>query len=135
MTPSFFISNSYLYNCRLFFSSNFKNFKCDFPQLKRPKVAQANDNIWCPKATKSNNVTMSVFYTFPFSSNFLLSILQNTIINKFFDLDFTSTLKIGQSQLPILLVKHGHVWISNLSMFLLPCHISFCIYSNFCPPY
>jgi hypothetical protein len=52
-----------------------------------------------------------------------------------FHLDFTSTLKIGQSQLPILLVGQGHVKISNLSMLLLLCHLSFYIYCDLCPPY
>jgi hypothetical protein len=78
------------------FFSNFENSECILPQLKhpkgvevhntmwRPKVAQANNNIQRLKAAKSNNVTMSVFCTFPFYSIFLLSILQNTIIYKFF---------------------------------------------------
>jgi hypothetical protein len=34
-----------------------------------------------------------------------------------FHLNFTSTLKIGKSQLPILLVRQDHARISNLSMF------------------
>jgi hypothetical protein len=63
--------------------------------LEHPKVAKTNNITQHPKVTKTNNVTlhqkgakannatMSVFYTFPFSSIFWLSILQNTIINKF----------------------------------------------------
>jgi hypothetical protein len=49
-----------------------------------PKVAKANNDIWRPKVEKSNNAILSVFYTLHFSSNFVLSILQNTIINKIF---------------------------------------------------
>ncbi len=42
-------------------------------------------------------------------------------------LDFTFKLNIRKSQLPILLVRKGHVKISNLSMLLLPFHLSSCI--------
>jgi hypothetical protein len=84
MTPSFFTSSSYLYHCCLFFSFNFKNSEHGLPQLERPKrakvhnatwhpkVAKASNDIQCSKVAKLNNVTMSVFYPFPFSPIFLL---------------------------------------------------------------
>jgi hypothetical protein len=80
----------------LFLSSNFENFEHGIPQLEhpkvaiahnitwRPKVAKANNDIWRPKVEKSNNVIVNVFYTFPFSSIFVLLILQNIIINQLF---------------------------------------------------
>ncbi len=96
MTPSFFTSSFYLSHCRFFLSSNFKNSKRCLPQLEcakvveatnatwRPKVTEVNNNIWHSKVAKSNNVTVNVFYTFLFSSISFSSILQNTMINKFF---------------------------------------------------
>jgi hypothetical protein len=84
MTPSFFTSSSYLYHCCLFFSFNLKNSEHGLPQLERlkhakvhnatwhPKVAKASNDIQHSKVAKSNNVTMSVFYPFPFSPIFLL---------------------------------------------------------------
>jgi hypothetical protein len=95
MTPSFFTS-SYLYHCCLFLFFSFKNSECGLPQLEHPKgakahnatwhpkVAKVSNNIQRPKATKSNNATVNIFYPFPSFSIFLLSILQNTIINKAF---------------------------------------------------
>jgi hypothetical protein len=64
--------------------------------LECPKVEEVNNTMWCPKVVevnkvtklskvaKSNNATMSVFYTFPSSLIFLLLILQNILMNKFF---------------------------------------------------
>ncbi len=89
----FFTSFFYLFHCHLFLSSSFENFKHGLPQLECPKFIEVNNVMQCPKVTKannvtqcskiaeSNNVTMSVFHTFPFSSIFLLSILQNIIPN------------------------------------------------------
>jgi hypothetical protein len=100
--------------------------------LWHPKVAEVNNDIWHPKVAKSNNVTVNVFCPFPFSLVVNIAKHNNQQV---FHLDFTSTLKRGQSQLPILLVRQGHVKISNLSMLLLPCPPSSYIYSNFYPPY
>ncbi len=54
-----------------------------------------------------------------FLFNFLVVNFAKHNDQQVFHLDFTSTLKIGKSQLPILLVKQAHVRISNLSMLLL----------------
>jgi len=147
MTQIFFTSSFYLFHCLFFLSSSFKNFKWDFPQLERPKVVEANNitrhpkvveanNVtWHLKAIESINITMNVFYTFPFSSNLWLLIFQNIMIKRFFHLDLSSTLKIGKSWLPILLMSQGHVKISNLSMLLFPFRLSFSIYYDMCPPY
>jgi hypothetical protein len=55
MTPSFFISSFYVFHCDLFLFSSFENFKCDLPQLERPKVAKAHNITWCPEVAKVNN--------------------------------------------------------------------------------
>jgi hypothetical protein len=137
MTPSFFTSSFYLSHYRLFLSSSFENSKCDLPQLKCPKVVKANNTTWCPKVAevnsniwhpkvaKSNNVTMNVFYTFHFSSILFIINLAKHNDQQVFHLDFISTLKIGKSQLHILLMRQGHVQIFKLSMLLLPFHLSF----------
>jgi hypothetical protein len=147
MIPSFFTSSSYLYHCHFFLFSNIENSKCNLPQLEHPKgakthnvmwhpkVAKVNNNIQHLKATKSSNATMSVLCIFFFFFNFLVVNPTKHNNQQVFHLDFTSTLKIGQSQLPIFLVRQGYVIISNLSMFLLLCHLSSSIYSNFYPVY
>jgi hypothetical protein len=100
-----------------FFFSSFENSKCDLPQLEHPKgakthnvmwhpkVAEVNNNIRRLKAAKSNNAIVNVFCTFLFFFNFLVVNPTKHNNQHAFHLDFTSTLKIGQSQLPIFLVR------------------------------
>lgn len=82
-------------------------------------IQKLHNDIRYPEFAKSNNAVVSVFYTFPFFSIFLLSILQNTIINKFsfgFHL-YTENRTITTSN-PSYEIRY--VWISNLLMLLLP---------------
>ncbi len=87
------------------------------------------------KGCKIKQLYYERFLPISFLFNFLVVNLAKHNNQQVFHLDFTSTLKIGQSQLPVLLVRHGHVKISNLLMFIFPCHLFSYIYSDFYPPY
>jgi hypothetical protein len=67
----------------------------------RPKVAKANNDIRHSKAENQTTLTMCVFCTF---INFLFVNLAKHNNQQAFHLDFTSTLNIGKSHLPFLVV-------------------------------
>ncbi len=146
MTPSFFTSFFLFTSCHLILSSSFENSKCGPPQLEcpkvtkankgtwHPKVAKANNTTWHPKAIKSNNVIVNVFYNF-LSLQFSSCQSYKTQWSTSFSFGFHLYIKDRKITAPILLVTHGHVRISNLSMLLFLFHFSSCIYFDVCPPY
>ncbi len=142
MTPSFFTSSSY---CLIIISSflpffQFWEFQMWPSTIGASKNCNNSQHYMASKSCKSKGRKIKQCYCecflyISFLFNFRVVNFAKHNNKQIFHLDFTSTLKIRKSHLPFFLVKHGHVKISNLSMLLLPCHLSFCIYFDWCPPY
>ncbi len=149
MTPSFFTSSPYYLSIVYLFIPFFQfqelqmwpstigaSKSCNNSQhYVASKSCKSKQRYMTSKGRKIKQCYCECFLYTSFLFNFCVVNLAKHNNKQNFHLDFTSTLKIGKSHLLFFLVRHGHVKISNLSMLLLPCHLSFYIYFDFCPPY